>query len=56
MRRGTLAEQDDVIHVRGDEIAVDVPAGTPFNVDGEVVQPGGQVTFSARARAFTLIG
>jgi diacylglycerol kinase family enzyme len=56
MRRGTLAEQEDVVHVRGDELVVEVPAGTPFNVDGEIVQPGGRVTFRARARAFTLIG
>ena len=56
MRRGTLAEQPDVIHVRGDLLEVEVPAGTPFNVDGELVEVGGRVSFTARARAFTLIG
>ncbi len=56
MRFGRLAEQGDVVHVRGDELVMEVPAGTPFNVDGEVVEAGPRVAFTARARAFTLIG
>jgi diacylglycerol kinase family enzyme len=56
MRRGTLAEQQDIVHLRGNELVVEVPARTSFNVDGEVVQAEGRVGFTARARAFTLIG
>ncbi|HWM03987.1 MAG TPA: diacylglycerol kinase family protein [Actinophytocola sp.] len=36
MRRGMLTQQPDVPHHRGHEIEVEVPAGTEFNVDGEL--------------------
>ncbi len=36
MRRGMLTQQEDVPHHRGHEIEVDVPAGTEFNVDGDL--------------------
>ncbi|MFI7675416.1 diacylglycerol/lipid kinase family protein [Actinophytocola sp. NPDC049390] len=36
MRRGMLTQQEDVPHHRGHEIAVDVPRGTEFNVDGDL--------------------
>jgi diacylglycerol kinase family enzyme len=37
MRRGRLVGEDDVVHVRGRAIELDVPAHTEFNVDGEVL-------------------
>ena len=37
MRRGKLVRDDDVLHLRGREIEIDVPPGTTFNVDGEVI-------------------
>jgi len=40
MRRGTIAEQGDVCHARGTVVEVDLPAGTEFNVDGEVRDQG----------------
>lgn len=36
MRRGGLVDQPGVHHARGRTIEVDLPRGTPFNVDGEV--------------------
>jgi diacylglycerol kinase (ATP) len=36
MRRGLLTRQPDVPHHRGRTIDVDVPAGTQFNVDGDL--------------------
>jgi diacylglycerol kinase (ATP) len=36
MRSGGLAAQPDVHHARGREVALELPSGTPFNVDGEV--------------------
>lgn len=39
MRRGRLAAQTDVPHHRGRVVEVDVPLGTPFNVDGELCRP-----------------
>ena len=40
MRRGDLADAPDVVHTRVDAITLHVPAGTPFNVDGELVEAG----------------
>lgn len=36
MRRGRLTAQDDVAHLRCSVVEVDLPEGTPFNVDGDV--------------------
>jgi len=36
MRRGRLTAQDDVAHLRCSVVEVDLPAGTPFNVDGDL--------------------
>lgn len=56
MRRGDLAGQEDVVHVRGDDIVLEVPAGTPFNVDGELVRSrGDSVRFTARQDAYELV-
>ena len=42
LRRGTIAEQRDVCHARGHVIEVDLPPGTEFNVDGELLDDGMQ--------------
>ncbi len=55
MRRGTLAEADGVLHTRVTSIVVTVPAGTKFNVDGELVTLGPEVRFEARADALRLV-
>jgi diacylglycerol kinase family enzyme len=39
MRRQELVHEDAVLHVRGHEVELDTPPGTPFNVDGEVLHP-----------------
>ena len=36
MRRGRLTAQRDVSHHRGRVIEVELPPGTPFNIDGDV--------------------
>ena len=38
--RGTLERQDGVISHRGTAVDLEVPPGTPFNVDGEIVESG----------------
>jgi diacylglycerol kinase (ATP) len=55
LRRGELEDQPDVVHVRGDVIRVRVAPGTCFNVDGEVIEGGGDHTFRAQAAAFELV-
>jgi diacylglycerol kinase (ATP) len=55
MRRGTIARLDDVLHTRGRTIEADVPDGTAFNLDGEVIETGGTVRFTVRGGAFALI-
>ena len=40
LRRGTIAEQRDVCHARGHVIEVDLPPGTEFNADGELLDDG----------------
>lgn len=37
MSRGRLVREDDVTHVRSRAVELDVPPGTPFNVDGELL-------------------
>ena len=56
MRRGDLGSRAETTHAVGDEIELDVPAGTPFNVDGELVRsPRATVRFSADRAAFDLV-
>jgi diacylglycerol kinase (ATP) len=38
MRRGMLTQQEDVPHHRGKVVEVDLPPGTEFNVDGELLR------------------
>ena len=54
LRRGTIAEQPAVCHARGHVIEVDLPPGTEFNVDGEVVDDGMQ-RITVERGAFALV-
>ncbi len=54
MRRGSIASQRDVCHVRGRVIEVELPPLTPFNVDGEVREDGMQ-RLSVEHRAYELV-
>ena len=38
MSRGRLVREDDVPHVRGRVVDLDLPGGTEFNVDGEILR------------------
>jgi len=54
LRRGTIAEQHDVRHARGTVVEVDLPAGTEFNVDGEV-HDSGMERITVEHRAYELV-
>jgi len=54
LRRHTIAEQRDVPHVRGHVVGIDVPAGTEFNVDGELHDRGLE-RVTVRGSAFALV-
>jgi len=54
LRRGTIAEQDDVRHARGEVIEVALPPGTEFNVDGEV-RDAGMERVTVERGAFELV-
>lgn len=54
LRRGTIAEQRDVRHARGTVVEVDLPAGTEFNVDGEV-HDSGMERITVEHRAYELV-
>jgi diacylglycerol kinase (ATP) len=54
LRQRTIAQQHDVPHERGHEIAVDLPAGSEINVDGEI-RSGGLERVTVEARAFRLV-
>ena len=55
MRRGTICAQPDVIHERGAEIVLELPAGTELNVDGEVVAASRHERATLEAGAFLLV-
>jgi diacylglycerol kinase family enzyme len=55
MRRGTVAQLAGVAHARGRAVELDVPGGTAFNVDGEVVRAGPRVRFDVARAAFALV-
>ena len=42
MRRGELVDDDAVTHVRGRVVELNLPHGTKFNVDGELLAPAPQ--------------
>ena len=54
LRRGELESQAGVRSFRGRSVQLEAPAGTAYNVDGEIVEADG-VTFSAAPRAFEVI-
>ena len=54
LRRGTIAEQGDVCHARGTVVEVELPAGTEFNVDGEV-HDRGMERVTVEHRAYELV-
>ncbi len=54
MRRGDLAEDPQVVHVQAKAFTLQVPAGTPFNVDGELVEAGPTVRFTLQ-ESFRLV-
>jgi diacylglycerol kinase family enzyme len=54
LRRRTIAQQRDVPHEQGHEIAVDLPEGSEINVDGEI-RSGGLERVTVEARAFRLV-
>jgi len=54
LRRHTIAEQRGVPHHRAQVVEVALPAGTEFNVDGEV-RDHGMERITVRARAFSLV-
>ena len=54
LRSGTLTSQRGVRHGRANTAEVEVPEGTPFNVDGEVIDHG-PATFSAERAAFRVV-
>lgn len=54
LRQRTIAQQHDVPHERGREIAVDLPQGSEINVDGEI-REGGLERVTVEPRAFRLL-
>lgn len=52
--RGRIASQPGAVYARADEFEVDVPDGTEFNIDGEVVALG-PARFSIERDAFELV-
>ena len=55
MRRGTLDAQSDVIHERGSEILLELPAGTELNVDGDVMRAARPERVTIEPAAFALV-
>ena len=54
LRRGTIAEQPDVLHARGSVMEVALPEGREFNVDGEI-RTGGMERITVEHRAYELV-
>jgi diacylglycerol kinase (ATP) len=54
LRAGRLEAQRGVASGRGSEVSVDVPEGTPFNVDGEIVEAGAS-RFAIEPAAFEVV-
>ena len=55
MRSGRITGQRGVFHARGREVVLDVPAGTTFNVDGEVCGCGEPARFTIRPAAVEVV-
>ena len=54
LRSGTLTSHPRAYHARADQVEVQVPDGTCFNVDGELVN-NGEARFRAVKRGFRLV-
>jgi diacylglycerol kinase (ATP) len=54
LRAGRLESQPAVATGRGSEVSVDVPEGTSFNVDGEIVEAGPS-RFAIEPAAFEVV-
>jgi len=54
LRSGTLTSHPRAYHAHGDQIEVQVPDGTCFNIDGELVNEG-DARFTAVKHAFRLV-
>lgn len=54
MRTGSVTEQRGVSHRRGHQVRLEVPPGTEFNVDGEVIRHG-PAHFRVYPAAFELV-
>ena len=54
MRQGRVSSQPGAVRARSSSFEVDVPAGTRFNVDGEVLELG-PTRFTAEPGAFRLV-
>ena len=54
LRRGTIAEQNDVPHFRGTVVEVALPPDREFNVDGEL-RTGGMEHITVEHRAYELV-
>jgi diacylglycerol kinase family enzyme len=54
LRSGNIARQRGVRHVRGGELELEVPEGTDFNVDGEILRHG-PARFTVQPDAFRLV-
>ena len=51
---GRIADQTGVRHFRAEELDLDVPADTGYNVDGEILSRGG-ARFTVEHEAYRLI-
>lgn len=56
MRRGRIASSGSARHGRGRRVRLEVPAGEPYNVDGEVVRHGSADFRVERAAARMVVG
>jgi diacylglycerol kinase family enzyme len=54
LRRGSLGEHRRASHARCQRASLEVPDGTEFNVDGEVIESG-PARFRGQADAFSLV-
>jgi len=54
LRSGRIADQTGVRHFRAEELDLDVPADTGYNVDGEILSRGG-ARFTVEHEAYRLI-
>jgi len=54
LRTGRIARQPGVVHARGPDVRVTAPAGTAWNIDGEICDPG-PATFANRDEGYEVV-